>query len=36
MQSIEQKDLYDYRFLSGVEFAPGGKAAAFVVSRADE
>ena len=36
MEPIKQEDLLQYRFLSGVRFAPGGKRAAFVVANANE
>ena len=32
MESIQLKDFLDYRYLSSLEYAPGGKSAAFVVS----
>ena len=36
MRKLELKDFLNYRFLSNVKYAPGGKAAAFVVSNCDE
>lgn len=36
MKAIEVKDLYNYRFLSGVTAAPAGERAAFVVKQARE
>lgn len=36
MESILQKDLLNYKFLSGVRYAPGGERAAFVVAHANE
>ncbi len=36
MKPIELRDILNYRFLSGIRFAPGGKRAAFVVSNANE
>ena len=35
MRELQLDEFRNYRFLSGVEYAPGGKAAAFVVSQAD-
>lgn len=35
MERLKLEDFLDYRFLSAVEFAPDGKNAAFVVSKAD-
>ena len=35
MKKIELEDITKYRFLSDVQYAPGGGAAAFVVSHAD-
>lgn len=35
MEHLKLEDFLHYRFLSAVEFAPGGKKAAFVVSQAD-
>ncbi|MBQ1410319.1 MAG: S9 family peptidase, partial [Oscillospiraceae bacterium] len=36
MEPITQKDLLDYKFLSGVRYAPGGERAAFVVASSNE
>ncbi|MBO4914581.1 MAG: S9 family peptidase, partial [Oscillospiraceae bacterium] len=36
MKSIELDDILQYRFLSNVRYAPGGKRAAFVVANANE
>ncbi len=36
MEPITQKDLLQYKFLSGLRFAPGGERAAFVVASSDE
>lgn len=36
MQSIELKDFLNYRYLSALKYAPGGKSAAFVVSNCCE
>ena len=36
MESIQIKDFLQYRFLSGVSYAPNGKRAAFVVSNCNE
>ena len=36
MKAIEMRDILNYRFLSNVRWAPGGKRAAFVVANADE
>jgi len=35
MEPVQIEDLFDYRFLSGVEIAPNGEWAAFVVKHAD-
>ena len=35
MKKIELEDIVKYRFLSEIRYAPGGEAAAFVVSQAD-
>ena len=35
MKSIQLDDLKNYTFLSNIEYAPGGEAAAFVAARAD-
>jgi len=36
MKQLQLKDFLNYRFLSSVSFAPGGKKAAFVVANANE
>ena len=36
MEPITQKDLLNYKFLSGVRYAPGGERAAFAVACANE
>ncbi|MBR5094556.1 MAG: S9 family peptidase, partial [Oscillospiraceae bacterium] len=36
MRAIELRDILDYRFLSAIRYAPGGRRAAFVVANADE
>lgn len=36
MNAVELKDFLKYRFLSGLKYAPGGKAAAFTVSTCNE
>ncbi len=36
MQGIELRDILNYRFLSGIRYAPGGRRAAFVVAQANE
>jgi dipeptidyl aminopeptidase/acylaminoacyl peptidase len=36
MKQIELNDILQYKFLSDVRYAPGGKRAAFVVANADE
>ena len=36
MLPINQNDLLQYRFLSGVSFSPDGEKAVFVVKKADE
>ena len=36
MNPITQEDLLQYKFLSGVRFAPGGERAAFVVANSNE
>ena len=36
MKGVESRDILNYRFLSGLRYAPGGRRAAFVVSTADE
>ena len=36
MRKLELKDFLNYKFLSNVKYAPGGKAAAFVVSNCNE
>ena len=36
MRKLELKDFLNYRFLSNIKYAPGGKAAAFVVSNCNE
>ena len=35
MRSLQLNDFQHYRFLSALSYAPDGKAAAFVVSKAD-
>ena len=36
MEQLQLKDFLNYRFLSGVRYAPGGKRAAFVVANCNE
>ena len=36
MKALKLKDFLNYRFLSGVQYAPDGGKAAFVVSNANE
>ena len=36
MKPIEMKDILNYRFLSNIRYAPGGRRAAFVVANANE
>ena len=36
MKPIELKDILNYRFLSNIRYAPGGRRAAFVVANANE
>ena len=36
MEPIKQQDILQYKFLSGVRYAPGGERAAFVVARSNE
>ena len=36
MEPIKQQDLLQYKFLSGVRYAPGGERAAFAVANANE
>ena len=36
MKAVELRDILNYRFLSNIRFAPGGKRAAFVVANANE
>ena len=36
MQQLQLNDFLNYRFLSNVQYAPGGKRAAFVVTNCDE
>ena len=36
MKAVELNDILQYKFLSGVRYAPGGKRAAFVVANANE
>ena len=36
MRAIELHDILDYRFLSNIRYAPGGRRAAFVVANANE
>ena len=36
MKSIELKDFLNYRCLSALRYSPDGRAAAFVVTTADE
>ncbi|MBE5905591.1 MAG: S9 family peptidase [Lachnospiraceae bacterium] len=36
MKKVEKEDILRYKFLSNVEYAPGGQAAAFVVSYANK
>ncbi len=36
MEQLQLKDFLDYKFLSAVQYAPGGKKAAFVVSECKE
>ena len=36
MESVKLNDILNYRFLSGVKYAPGGKTAAFIVSNSSE
>lgn len=36
MESVKLNDILNYRFLSGLKYAPGGKTAAFTVSNSSE
>ena len=36
MESLKLKDFLNYRFLSGVQYAPDGSKAAFVAANANE